>query len=322
MTYPRAHLIDADNGGVYHLRSRCVRRAFLCGQDPVTGRSFEHRKRWLEQRVLTLASVYSVQLIGYAIMSNHYHLIVRSHPQGTQAWSDEEVARRWDLASFSQCAKRKARTRAELLANPQRMKEIRRRLGDISSFMGHINEPMARMINREDDCTGRAWEGRFRSSALLDDPAVLRCMVYVDLNPVRAGITDIPTQAPHTSLKRRWTHPEDPSPLVPLSVLSLTLSDYAALVDWTAALGRTKSLEGTDSLPGPPVPIEATPAHWKQAVESHRARYRAYGHPRELAAYTARLGQRWIKTAPSVGPPMRRTEAHTTSDIRLRAASV
>ncbi len=62
MTKPRWQLIDRENGGFYHVGSRCVRRAWLCGRDPVSGRDFSHRRRWIEDRALALADLFTVKI--------------------------------------------------------------------------------------------------------------------------------------------------------------------------------------------------------------------------------------------------------------------
>jgi len=71
-----------------------------------------------------------------------------------------------------------------------------------------LSEPIARLANQEDRCTGRFWEGRFKCQALLDDAAIQACMAYVDLNPVRAGIADDLPSSKHTSIFRRLQRPD------------------------------------------------------------------------------------------------------------------
>ena len=95
MTRPRSELVDRENGGFYHLGARCVRRAMLCGKDPVTKRDFSHRRAWIENLMLQLAEVFTVHVDEYAVMSNHYHITVDYRPQERFELSDEEVARRW-----------------------------------------------------------------------------------------------------------------------------------------------------------------------------------------------------------------------------------
>ncbi|WP_200945833.1 hypothetical protein, partial [Lysobacter sp. Root559] len=95
MTQARASLIPPGQAGTFHCVQRCVRRAFLCGIDRYTGRSYEHRKDWIEQRLLLLAECFAIAVHAYAVMSNHLHLVVQLEPSLTRQWADAEVAARW-----------------------------------------------------------------------------------------------------------------------------------------------------------------------------------------------------------------------------------
>ncbi len=185
--------------------SRCVRRAWLCGFDSLTGRSLEHRRGWIEDRLHELAGIFAVGVYAYAVMSNHVHVVLHIDPRAAVEWSDEEVAQRWvrlfpvrqnGLLEEAGCGN-KERT---ILGNAERLQSCRERQGNLSWFMRALNEPIARRANREDHCTGRFWEGRHKCQALLDEMAVLACMSYVDLNPIRAGLCEELGQSTHTSV--------------------------------------------------------------------------------------------------------------------------
>jgi hypothetical protein len=212
--------------------SRWVRRSFLCGEDAATGRSYEHRKQWVEDRLLELAEVFAVGIYAYAVMSNHLHVVVYIDPSATLAWSPDEVAQRWvkltpvRVAGKVDEAACEARATA-LAGNAERIAVLRERLGSLSWFMRFLNEPIARRANREDGCTGHFWEARFKCQALLDDAAVLACMAYVDLNPIRAGLaTDLPG-SPHTSAQRRLADPKPIDHATPLDPVAGSVAHAA-----------------------------------------------------------------------------------------------
>jgi putative transposase len=133
-------------------------------------------------------------------MSNHFHLVLRLAPERAHAWDDDEVLDRLEVVFLPT-----ARAIRELpgRARKQALAPWRERLGDLSWFMRCLNEWIARRANEEDECTGRFWEGRFTSQALLDEGALITCMSYVDLNPVRAGLAKKLEDADFTSIQAR-----------------------------------------------------------------------------------------------------------------------
>ncbi len=175
------------------------------GDDPLTGRNYDHRKDWIEDKLQQLAAQMAVEVLGYSIMSNHLHAVLRIRPDVALRWSDEEVARRW----WNLCPQRKDKkgrpqvpTRRELdamMADATRLAIWRGRLSSISWAMRLLSEPIARRANREDDCTGRFWEGRFKCQRLLDEGSLLACCLYVDLNPIRAGLAETPETSRFTA---------------------------------------------------------------------------------------------------------------------------
>jgi REP element-mobilizing transposase RayT len=209
MTRARQELISLSDTPWYHLVNRCVRRAFLCGVDSISGQNYEHRREWIEQTMLKLASVFAVDIAAFAVMSNHYHLVVRVDKERGQAWSDDEVLERW-MRLFSGPVYLQRYLEDPATAEPAIAKQVqqltqtyRERLHDLSWYMRVLNESIARMANKEDGVKGRFWEGRFKSQALLDEQAILSVMAYVDLNPIRANIADDLADSDFTSIQRR-----------------------------------------------------------------------------------------------------------------------
>ena len=209
MGLPRSQYVQEGQEGVYHCFSRCVRRAFLCGFDVFTGRDFSHRKALLLARLRDLATIFAIEVCAYAILATHYHLIVRIRPDIVALWSDREVARRW-LTLFPRRRDPHGNPLAPeekeicaLADQKERISELRRRLSSLSCFMGQLNEFIARAANKEDRVKGRFWESRFKCQVLLDEAAIAACMVYVDLNPIRAGLAGTPEGSDFTSIQDR-----------------------------------------------------------------------------------------------------------------------
>jgi hypothetical protein len=205
----RRFLVEPTEVGVYHCISRCVRRAFLCGSDPVSGRNYEHRRQWMQDRIQFLAGQFGIDVLGFAVMSNHFHVVVRNRPDVVQGWSDTEVARRWWFLfpkRRDDDGNPREPTDCELQmisADPVRFAAIRERLSSVSWFMRCLVEPIARSANREDVCTGRFWEGRYKCQPILDESALAACLAYVDLNPIRARVAETPEASRFTSVYER-----------------------------------------------------------------------------------------------------------------------
>ena len=292
MTIPRRQQISLDHTPYYHCTTRCVRRAFLCGKDRYSGQDFDHRKAWMERRLAKLSRVFAIDLLAYAIMSNHYHVVVRLNMERLSAWSDEEVVKRW----------------GQVFTVPQGLSADqiecwRERLGSLSWYMRCLNEPMARLANREDRCKGRFWEGRFRCQALLDEAALLKCMVYVDLNPIRAAIASTPESSGHTSVKARLERKD--AHLAPFSgdegrcieAIPLRQQDYLSLVDWS---GRQLQSKKRGQIPAhlPPIlqRVGIDNRLWISEMKHYgKWYYRAVGSLHALEHYCQHLGQQWLK---------------------------
>jgi REP element-mobilizing transposase RayT len=255
MPKPRSQQICLSSTPYYHVCSSTVRKAFLCGVDKETGVSYEHRRTWIEKRIFQLAQVFAIDICAHAVMNNHLHLVLHVESEQVENWTTLEVLTRWHklfkgthlTVKFQQ---EQPLTQFELEMVEDTVQMYKQRLIDISWFMRSLNEPIARQANKEDKCTGHFWEGRFKSQALLDDAALLSCMAYVDLNPVRAGIAPTPEQSSFTSIQLRIKAAikgEQPKALLPFTDnehqdktagISFSLKDYLTLVDETGRVMR------------------------------------------------------------------------------------
>ncbi|WP_339670371.1 transposase [Dasania marina] len=294
MPKPRKELVSLDVTPYYHCTSRCVRRAFLCGTDTFTGKCYEHRRQWVEDRILLLASVFTIDICAYAVMSNHHHVVLHINKQQSQQLRDKAICQRWhQLYQGTLLTQRYAKgdrlNNAELAAVNTKLQLWRKQLCDISWFMRALNEPIARQANTEDKCTGRFWESRFKSQALLDDKALLSCMAYVDLNPIRAKLAKTPEYSSYTSIKKRINaikqqrcqpkalarfigNPREPMP----QGIPFHLKDYIELVDWTGRIIRNNK-RGTINQQLPPIleRLAIEPQQWLTLSTQFESRFKS-----------------------------------------------
>jgi REP element-mobilizing transposase RayT len=327
MTRARSQLISPETTPYYHCISRCVRRAFLCGEDFLTGKNYEHRKAWVIERLRELADVFAIDICAYAVMSNHYHLVLRINQIKAGEWDISQVIEQWSKlyhlpALVARYNRGETTSKAEEARAEQIIETWRERLCDISWFMRSLNEHLARRGNEEDRCTGRFWEGRFKSQALLDEGAVLTCMSYVDLNPVRAGMAATPEQSDFTSIqqrifelaKQRKAASEQtpateakPIPLMPLisqrddphpNAIGFTLTDYLELVDWAGrAVREGKRGAIDDHIPPILQRLALDPTRFIEHVEGKAAteRHVMLGKAEQIKLAAQSLGRRFIK---------------------------
>ena len=272
MTRLRKVLISFADTPYYHITSRCVRRAFLCGVDHYSGQDYEHRRQWVVDRIRLLSSLFAIDVGAYALMGNHYRLVLKLCPEQLTDLCDEQIMDRWCALFKGPLLVQRYRA-GEMLSAAERasvgdiVNVWRRKLSSISWFMRCLNQPIARQANLEDKCTGKFWESRFTSQALKTEEALLSCMAYVDLNPVRAGTATSLETSSHTSIEERirpvfglkhaiqnqhqcgdllefklllkpLLHFEDGLQNQVQAGILFSLQDYLELVDWTGRIMR------------------------------------------------------------------------------------
>ena len=322
----REQQICCEDTPYYHCISRVVRRAFLCGFDRLTKQSFEHRRQWVVDRLAELDAVFCIDICAYAIMSNHYHLVLFIDKPAVEALSDLQVIERWrKLYNGPEIIERYLKgdrlSAAHKLLIDEIVEKWRERLADISWYMRTLNQFIACKANAEDKCKGRFWEGRFKSQALLDEQALLTCMAYVELNPIRAQIAQTPENSDYTSIQQRIeetpgyksqdTKRNKGDKLANIALkpfkddgeifkeqLPYNLIEYLQLVDWSGrAVRDDKRGSIDDQLPSILHRLGIDEQYWCEAMKPKASRYfsRAIGCQSSLRAYAQKLEIGWIK---------------------------
>ena len=310
MATARAQIAPPGQLGHYHCTIRCVQQMFLCGIDHTTGKNFDHRRQWIEDRIFELANVFAVSIHAYAVMSNHYHLVLTIDPDYVAEWDDLEIAQRGVMLH-----QRADETEEQQLARvlvwrdtPAQIAKLRQRLGSLSEFMKALNESIAKRANKESGKSGNFWQDRFHCQSLEDDAAILAVMAYVDLNPVRATMAESLAHSQHTSAKLRLEQisadrQRATDSLLPIAglkhrpILDMTAIAYLDLVEQT---GRAvhQGKRGTIAASSLPVlrQFGLSGDQWQIQVLGIGSRYwRAVGCVDSLLQLAERLGQQWVR---------------------------
>ena len=300
MTTPRKQQISLDDTPYYHLVSRCVRRAFLCGSDQLSGQSFEHRRQWIVDRMKFLTDAFAINICSYAVMSNHYHIVVKVG--STETWSDRQILYHWasihQLPLLCQRFLKKERLGNAELQQVQKMVGVyKERLMNISWFMKELNQFIAKKANQEDHVKGHFWEARFKSQALLDERALLTCMAYVDLNPIRAAMAKTLESSEYTSIQERILSKD--SKLIGFgnddNAIPYTLSDYLDLVDLTGRVIRgDKSGYIPRELPNILQRLNLPTDSWLDEIKRFKStNYTAIGTVNQIRQFCISVGKQW-----------------------------
>ncbi len=329
MTRARESLIDLDSTPYYHCINRCVRRAFLNGDDPYTGKNFDHRRLWLVDRIKLLSEIFAIDIAAYSIMSNHYHLVLKVDRQRVLNWSDDEVINRWQqLYNGNILVNRylagETLDKGCLFAIKEIVNKWRARLFDISWFMKSLNETISRKANKEDNCTGKFWEGRFKSQALLDEKSILSCMMYVDLNPIRAKMAKTLELSDFTSIQERikqyrshknslkskhkkqdFKVTEQPNKLLKFGsnqdeqTIPFSLLDYLELADWSGRhIDPNKNGHISVDVPRILNELDIEKETWLESIKNFRRQYANFAGSRTVLLACAHQHHRsWYKGA-------------------------
>lgn len=213
----RAEIFDPSEIVAVHTMAKTVRRCFILGDDPLTGKNFDHRKQWIEDKLKHLAANFGIDLLAFSCLSNHFHLVLRSRPDVVATWDDTEVARRW----WTLCPQRKLKCHVDgqniwvpaeptewdlnsIRNDPVKLSAVRSRLSDISWWMRLLCQYIALRANGEEgEGLGRFWQSRYKAVRILDEETLLACAAYVDLNPIRAALAETLEASDYTSVQRR-----------------------------------------------------------------------------------------------------------------------
>jgi hypothetical protein len=308
------------------------------GKDPLTGKDHTHRRQWFIHRLQLLVSCFAIDVCFDAILSNHFHLILRTNPRLVKRMGNWEVARRWlrvypgKRVLDENWIEPTEKQIEALVADKEKLARVRKKLANVSCFMAALSEYIARRANAEDDCDGRFFSGRFGSREIMHEAGLLVGGLYVDLQLVHAGEAQTPESSVYTSawfrIQSRQTSAKDSrsqandSWLAPLTLqadhlgdvpctsgkrasdkglLSMPFDEYLQLLDWS---GRQLRANKRGAIPNHLAPIlQRLGIEEKELLDTledfPRLFRRLVGRAEQILERAQEVGRRWMH---GVGP--------------------
>jgi hypothetical protein len=238
MTTARRNTVNYDDTRWYHCISRIARGLNILEKYE------QGLKCRIESELRRLSKLFAIRVGGYAIMGTHFHLLLYVNVELAKNWSPVEVVNRWALLCPPKNKKRE-RLRGEELQfwiddkakDRAYVEELRKRLTDLGWFHRFLKQPLSVFVNKLENCSGTLFQGRFKSVAVIGFQALLNVAIYIDLNPVAAGIVDVPEAAEYTSFRSRFEN-------------AISNSAFSKLVDRyeNCVLDEKDSFNGEESL--------------------------------------------------------------------------
>jgi REP element-mobilizing transposase RayT len=175
--------------GYYHVISRTVGKEFLLG---------DTEKEVFVQILRHYAGIYFVKVIGFTVLSNHFHILLKMEPH--EEYSDDEV---WERVKKFSGKKELPEYQKDFM-----VEKYRPQLEDLSGFMRSLKQTFSVWYNKNRNREGYFWGNRFKSVLIESGESLLNCLGYIELNPIRAKIVKVPEEYRWCSLSMRMFSPQ------------------------------------------------------------------------------------------------------------------
>ena len=171
-------LVNGEEKAAYHIMSRTALDGFPFG---------DVEKDELVKIIKKLSKLFFVEVFGFCIMGNHFHLLIQMFPE--HYYKDEDIRKR--------C---KAHYGEDFEVSDEHIVDYRGKLSSLANYMKEIKQAFSWYYNQRHNRRGTLWGERFKSVIVENGETLINCLAYIDLNPLRAGIVDRPEEYRWNSL--------------------------------------------------------------------------------------------------------------------------